>query len=1037
MKYSLFSTWTLTLSLATLALCAQEVDMSKLDGMKFRHIGPAGMSGRVTAIDVVESNTSQIYIGTASGGLWMSQNEGINWKPLFDEQPVASIGDIAIYQKNPSIIYVGTGEGNPRNSQSSGNGMYKTLDGGQTWKHLGLKDSRNIHRVIVDPDDSDIVYAGVQGPAWAPTASRGVYKSTDGGKNWDQVLFVNDTTGVADMVMDPTNPNKIIVAMWQFLRRPWYMESGGQGSGIYITMDGGETWDQVKASQGIPNEHLGRIGLAIAESSPNVVYARIEAKKDGFYRSDDGGKNWRLQANENIGDRPFYYSDIFVDPTNENRIYNLSSSVIYSEDGGKTHHPLMSFFQVHPDHHAWWINPHDPSHMLNGNDGGLYSTRDKGKSWKFHHNIPVGQFYHVSVDNEVPYNVMGGMQDNGSWSGPAYKFEMMGSIRNNDFASVGFGDGFDVIADPDDSRYGYSLWQGGRFMRYDKKLSLIKAIAPVTSDDTKLRWHWNAAIAQDPWDNSTIYVGSQFVHRTTNKGLSWETMSPDLTTNDPTKQLQASTGGLTIDNTTAENHTTLLVIEPSALERGLIWSGSDDGQVHITRDKGETWTNVTANIPGLPKTNWVTQIKASTHDAGTAFAVFDDHRRNNWEPYVYMTTDYGSSWTSLVNENDVWGYALSFAQDPVEPALMFVGTEFGLYVSINSGDSWTKWKKDLPTCSVMDMVIHPREHDLVLGTFGRSVWILDDIRPLREMAQDTAVTYADLHIFETPDSYQAVIGMPAFFSGSSDQFTGANRPAGAMISYWSKDKTGKDSVIIEIKDADGEVFRELKTTAKPGLNRLQWDLKKESAKYPGPQDMFASFFSQGMEALPGDYQFKVTMGEHTDSTIIIVKEDPQMPISIEALTINLERKARFQEAVRTVGKSYDELEETDKQLNKLSSFIADREDSTAMRVMDSLKVLQKNLNSLKLDAVPLPSKGITVGTDDLVSQLQELGFYFFSVMSEPGEPEGIMLDKIEGQVADYDKSVKKFMDEDYEKFVAELNAAGLTTLQLPGKKGKS
>ncbi|MCB0837714.1 MAG: hypothetical protein KDD99_13675, partial [Bacteroidetes bacterium] len=903
----------------------QKVDMSLMGGMNFRSIGPAGMSGRVTAIDVVQRNVSEVYIGTATGGVWKSENGGTNWKPIFEGQKVASIGDIAIYQKNPAIIFVGTGEGNPRNSQSAGNGMYKSMDGGKTWKHLGLDNSRNIHRVIIHPDNPDIVYAGVIGPAWKPTSERGVYKSIDGGKTWKNILFVNDTTGVADMIIDPQNPNKLIVAMWHYLRDPWFFKSGGSGSGIHVTMDGGETWTKKTEANGLPKGPWGRIGLAIAKSKPDVVYALVEAEKNRLYRSDDGGNSFQMTADSEVGDRPFYYSDIFVDPTNENRVYNLASQTTISEDGGKSFKSAMGFFAVHSDHHAFWINPENPSHLINGNDGGLYASMDMGKTWRFHHNLPLGQFYHINVDNEVPYNVMGGLQDNGSWVGPAYKWQLLGSINNPDFISVGFGDGFDVIPDPDDSRYGYSLFQGGMMMRYDKKAGIFKLIKPADPANTKLRFNWNAGIAQDPFDNSTIYLGSQFVHKSSNKGNSWEIISPDLTTNNPEKQKQAETGGLTIDNTNAETHTTIIVIEPSSREKGLIWVGTDDGNVQITRNGGGEWQNVVKNIKGLPENSWVTQIKASSHNDGEAVVVFDNHRYNDWNPYVYRTQNYGKSWTKLVDSDDVWGYALSFVQDPIEPRLMFLGTEFGLYVSISEGEIWSKWKGDFPTASAMDMVIHPREHDLVVGTFGRSVYILDDIRPLREMAsKDAKVEKQDLHVFAIPDAYQAIVGMPAFFSGSGDVFSGQNRPTGAMISYWAKEASEKDSVKIVITDAEGKEFRTMKTTAKKGINRMFWDMKKESAQYPGGQDMFGSLFSQAVEALPGEYTVTISVGEHSSTQKIKVLADPNMEISMDEFKKNLEAKARFQKAIATTTEVYKKMDEATKSINKVMTFIADQ-----------------------------------------------------------------------------------------------------------------
>ena len=903
--------------------------------------------------------------------------------------------------------------------------MYKSIDGGKSWTHLGLDNSRNIHRVIIHPNDPDIVYAGVIGSAWGEHAERGVYKTIDGGKTWRKILYVNESTGVADMVMDPQNPNKLIIAMWQYRRWPWFFKSGGTGSGLYITLDGGENWSQKSAKNGLPKDELGRIGIAIAPSNPDVVYALVESKKNGLYRSNDGGNSWKLTADKNIGDRPFYYSEIYVDPTNENRVYNIFTNTTVSEDGGKTFRPLMGFFTVHSDHQAFWINPDNPSHIIDGNDGGLYVTMDKGKTWKFHHNLPLGQFYHISVDNELPYNVLGGLQDNGSWSGPAYKWRLLGKIRNDDFIGIGFGDGFDVIADPEDSRYGYSLSQGGNLMRYDKQLGLVKVVQPQVEDDTRLRFNWNAGIAQDPFDNNVIYIGSQFVHKSPNKGLSWNTISGDLTTNDPEKQKQSESGGLTIDNSTAENYTTITVIEPSKIEQGLIWVGTDDGNVQLTTDGGATWTNVVKNIKGVAANSWVAQIKASTHQKGEAFVVFDDHRRNNWTPYIFRTTNYGKSWSRVVDENDVWGYALSIVQDPVEPRLLFVGTEFGLYVSIDGGATWTKWKRDFPTVSAMDMVIHPREHDLVVGTFGRSVWILDDIRPLREMAKSSGITQKNIHVFEIPEAYQAVVGMPKFFAGSGDVFAGKNRPAGAMISFWSKKASKKDSINVTITDANGQVFREMSTTAKEGVNRIQWNLKKDSPKYPGPPDPFTSFFSNGLEAMPGEYTVSIKHGTDSASQKVVVQMDPNMPIDMAAFAKNLQMKERFQQAVATTTKTYNSLIGTEKTFKKVTGFINDRKEERLKEIVDEAKALQKKIDELKYKGLAKKEKGLLGDTDDVVAQLKSTGFYFFNMMTPPGQSETILLEKVEKKVKTYKDEVEAFIANDIQQFKIKVNDANI------------
>ncbi|MDC3403044.1 hypothetical protein OAX38_02510, partial [Flavobacteriaceae bacterium] len=528
-------------SLFVSVLAAQEFNMELAKDLKPRNIGPGGMSGRVTAIDAIHDNPDVIYAGTASGGLWKSTSGGIKWEPIFDNEKTASIGAVAIVQSNPDVIWVGTGEGNPRNSLNGGYGVYKSIDGGKSWKSMGLEATRHIHRIIVDPTNPDVVYVGAIGSPWGEHKERGVFKTTDGGKTWNHILSGNLKTGIGDLVMDPKNPNKLIAAMWEHKRDPWFFKSGGSGSGLFITYDGGENWKKLGVENGLPDSELGRIGLAIAPSNTNRVYALIEAKKNALYVSDDGGEHFKMVNDKaEIGNRPFYYSDIRVDSANENRLYSVFTYVNVSDDGGKSFKELMPAYGVsngvHPDHHALYVHPTNPNFLINGNDGGLNISRDRGKTWQFAENIPVAQFYHIAVDNEFPYNVYGGMQDNGSWRGPAYVWKAQG-IRNSYWQEISFGDGFDVVPDPDDSRYGYSMSQQGSVVRYDYLTGDNYGVRPTPPDEaTELRFNWNAAIGQDPFDNSTVYFGSQFVHKSSDKGLTWEVISPDLTTNDPEKQ---------------------------------------------------------------------------------------------------------------------------------------------------------------------------------------------------------------------------------------------------------------------------------------------------------------------------------------------------------------------------------------------------------------------------------------------------------------------------------------------------------------------
>ncbi|MFH6604297.1 WD40/YVTN/BNR-like repeat-containing protein [Maribacter algicola] len=953
---------------ATLSLFAQDFNMDLMQDLKPRNIGPGGMSGRVTAIDAVNDNPDIMYVGTASGGLWKSTSGGIKWEPIFDKELTASIGAVAIQQSNPSVIWVGTGEGNPRNSLNGGYGVYKSLDGGKNWIAMGLKNTRHIHRIKIDPSDPNTVYVGAIGSPWGEHPERGVYKTTDGGETWEKILFVNNKTGVADLVMDPANPNKLIAAMWEHKRDPWFFKSGGPGSGLYMTHDGGKNWKKLTDEDGLPKGELGRMGVAIAPGKPNIVYALIESKKNALYKSEDGGFKWKkINDKDDIGNRPFYYFELYVDPQNENRVFSIFTYVNVSEDGGKSFTQLMPAYGVdngiHPDHHAWWIHPENGQFMMDGNDGGMNITKDGGKTWRFIGNIPVAQFYHINVDNEFPYNVYGGLQDNGSWRGPAYVWKAQG-IRNSYWQEISFGDGFDVVPDPDDSRYGYTMSQQGFVSRYDHITGNNYIVRPTPPDaETKLRFNWNSAIAQDPFDNSTAYFGSQFVHKTTDKGLTWEVISPDLTTNDPEKQKQSESGGLTMDATGAENHCTLLVIEPSAVEKNMLWTGSDDGRVHYSQNGGANWVEVTQNIKGLPKGSWIAQIKASNKNKGEALLVANDYRRFNYTPYAYRTKNYGKTWERIVDENDVQSYTLSIVEDIIDPNLMFLGTDDGLYISFNAGAKWQKWKEGFPTVSTKDMVIHPREHDLVIGTFGRAVWVLDDIRPLRAMAQDPNILQNEIKLFEPPTAYQAAYQQPTGSRFGGDALYNAeNRKAGAMITYYlkegkkkdadkkdsEKEETKKDSTATDDKEEltgvqkkdsiqfdfyEGDrVIRTLKykTPEKAGFHRIYWNMDEKGPDRPSRKISKSNDERGGTDVKPGDYKIKVSFGDKSDETKIKVESDPRLDVSVASInevyenSKNLENLTQIAadavkqlvESKNTADKYQKELKELDKKKYK-------------------------------------------------------------------------------------------------------------------------
>ncbi|MCA8962705.1 MAG: hypothetical protein KDC38_19415, partial [Planctomycetes bacterium] len=684
------------------------------------------------------------------------------------------------------------------------------------------------------------VYVAAMGSMWEEGPDRGVYKTTDGGKSWMKSLSVDERTGCSDLVIDPRNPDKLLAAMWEYRRWPWFFRSGGPGSGLHLTYDGGESWKRLDASNGLPGGELGRIGLAIAPSDPSVVYALIEATENALYRSDDGGESWqRVGAGDNVGNRPFYFGDIRVDPSDPDRVYSLWSMLSVSDDGGRSFRVLADW-KVHPDHHALWIDPRDPDHLIDGNDGGIAISRDRGRTWRFVRNLPLAQFYHVNVDMDLPYHIYGGLQDNGSWRGPSAVWKD-GGIRNHDWQELAFGDGFDAVADPRDSMRGFAMSQGGALVAWNLRTGEVRDVQPVAESDIELRFNWNAALAMDPKDPDTLYFGSQFVHRTEDGGRTWTVISPDLTTDDPEWQRQRESGGLTPDVTEAENYTTLVALAVSPIDTDVLWAGSDDGRLHVSRDRGATWTSVERHVPEVPRQSWIPRIEPSPHNSGTAFVVFDDHRRGNFATYAFRTDDYGRSWARLSNEG-VRGHALVLVQDLIDPDLLFLGTELGLFVSWDAGASWLAFRHGVPTASVMDLVIHPREHDLVIATHGRGVFVVDDITALRNLRSTRSA--GTLTVFEPRPAVQHWRGRPASSRFAADgEYQGTNRPYGARITYWNPPgesaakglaESSSPKMKVTVSDADGATVRRLEVAPASGLGRFVWDLSRDGWRRPSP-----------------------------------------------------------------------------------------------------------------------------------------------------------------------------------------------------------
>lgn len=860
------------------AASAQSDDMfSALEG---RAIGPAGMSGRVSDVDVVLSDPNVIFVGSATGGVFRSRDGGLTWDPVFDDQDILGIGAVQVFQPDPQIVWVGTGEGNPRNSAGVGAGVFVSKDGGDSWTRVGLESSERIHRIVLHPTDPNVAWVAALGPAWSDGEERGVFKTTDGGESWERVLFTNQRSGAAELVMDPSNPQRLVAAMWEYRREPWFFESGGPGSGLFVSEDGGETWTRRTSADGLPEGPLGRMGLAFAPSEPGVLYALVEATRSELLKSTDHGRSFETVTDrQGIAPRPFYYADLRVDPTDANRLYSLHSQIQVSEDGGDSFETVVPSQIIHGDVHELWIDPANPERMIMGNDGGIAFTYNRGGTWRFVENLTLAQFYHISVDDAVPFNVYGGLQDNGSWYGPSTVWENRG-IMNAHWRRVGGGDGFSVMPDFADPDYGYAMSQGGNLTRFDRLTGARRSIRPVDPSGTPLRFNWNAALAMDPIDSTTIYLGSQFVHRSSDHGQTWEIISPDLTTNDPAKQQQASSGGLSLDATGAENHTTIVSIAPSSLEPGTIWVGTDDGRIQLTRNSGESWSDVGAALPGAPAATWVAHVEASKHDPARAYAVLDDHRRGNWETFAFRTDDFGQSWIRL-DGDAVDGFAHALEEDPVEPSLLYLGTEFGLFVSLDMGESWMRWRSGVPAVPIRDLVVHPRDLDLVLGTHGRGILIVDDVRPLQALAR--AGEPQTVVLFAPPPAVAAgtheAIGYRS--TGHSMQF-GEMRPFGALLSFWNPGE--RAAYRIEIQDSSGEQVASLTGRAEPGLNRATWNLRMSLDGVPARP-----------VAIPGEYGLQLTLGGETVEGTLEVQPDPRRSHDAQA-------RAEKLAAVKTAGR---------------------------------------------------------------------------------------------------------------------------------------
>ena len=990
MKNKLLILIACSLSVITARSQTEMSGKSLLGGLRARQIGPATMSGRISDIEVVNRKSTILYVGTAGGGVWKSVSAGANFRPVFDDYTM-SIGKITLDQNHPDTVWVGTGEPWVRNSVGVGTGLYKSVNGGTSWEFMGLKDSEHISDIVIHPKNGNVVYVGAQGHLWNANAERGVFKTTDGGKTWNKILYIDENTGCADLEIDPKNPEVLYAAMWSHRRYPDFFDSGFTGtSGLYKSTDGGATWNKIH--NGLPKSTLGRIGISVAPSNSNVLYASIESKEQkGLFKSYDAGASWKLVNSDfNNGVRPFYFSRIVVDPSYDSILVKCAFTPIISTDGGKKFRPISS---VHSDVHAAWINPRNSNHILLGTDGGVYESLDQGYTFKMWMNLPVGQFYHVAVDNETPYNLYGGLQDNGSWFGPSQK---PGGITNKDWNVTYGGDGFWSSPHPTDNDVVYAEYQGGHMARYNKKTGIAKDIKPYPEKgDPKLRFNWNTPIVQSPNKPDRIYAGAQFLFMSEDRGDTWKKISPDLTSNDPKRQRQSLTGGLSIDNSSAENNTTIYYVAESPKDEKLVWAGTDDGYLQVTENQGGTWTNVTKNITGLPAGNWCSSIETSHFDRNTAYVTFDNHRNGDMKPYIYRTTDLGKTWTSLVT-TELEGHVFIVREDRVNPNLLFAGTESGLFISIDGGKKWSRFENNVPKTAVHDIAIHPKEDAIVLATHGRSLMIIDDISPLRQLTPE--IMTKAIHFFDIKPTVLNDPGAGGNWFGGDGNYSGENPSAVAKIVYYMSKRHTFGKMSIEVYDQSDNLIRELPAGKSAGINVVEMTAtldKPKSAPSENPQAMFGTINGPNLPA--GTYKVKVLKGKDEYLTSFTLKYPDKSPYTAE------DRKVQQQTAMQLY-----------KQTEHLA-YIYSAQDGMAKQAKG---VVQKNPKMGKLinpfikevedqnSALVFRGGDFYINTEEkLAEQISEL---YGQVTSYPGKPGNAQIDRVGSLDEELKRATLKF-----------------------------
>ncbi len=1025
MRHTTLGTLFLTAALSAAAQTPPaRFDSGTISGLGARNIGSARMSGRIAAVAArtIDGKTL-VYVGSASGGVWKSEDNGTTFKPVFDKKPVQSIGAIAIDPSNPKIVWVGTGETWVRNSVSVGDGIYRSGDGGETWANMGLAGSERISRIVVHPKNGDVVYAAVPGNLWNDSAERGLYKTTDGGKSWKLVLKgANLSTGCSSVAMDPANPDVLYASLWDFRRKGWTFRSGGEGpdaasnSGLFRSEDGGTSWTELKAgANGLPPKPYGRIEITLAPSNGKIVYAFIEGVDSALYRSDDGGAKWeKRDKSQNMVWRPFYFARLVVDPANPDHLFKTDLDLIVSEDGGKSF--SSSGGGGHGDWHDVWIDPANTRHVIAGDDGGLWISYDGGSRWWMVTNLPVSQFYHVSVDEKDPYQVYGGLQDNTNWIGDS---EYPGGITNSRWESLLGGDGFWVFSDTADPNFVYAEIQGGEIARFDRRTHSARDIKPQPNYNEKLRFNWNTPIHMSPNEKGTIYIGAQFLLRSRDHGQTWERISPDLTTNDPAKQKQELSGGITVDNSSAETHTTIYSISESPRDGKVIWAGTDDGNVQLTRDGGTSWTNVAGNVTGLPKGSWVSWVEASRFEAATAYAAFDRHTFGDMNPYVYRTPDFGKTWSRIAGpEQGLRGYAHVIKEDCVRPNLLFAGTELGLWISIDGGTSWAEFKGgDFPSVAVRDLVVNPRTNDIVLATHGRGIWIIDDITPLRDLSSD--VLQKEAAFLNARPTTQRIPGQGGWSEGDAT-FSGPNPPAGAVITYYQRTRHMFGQLKLDILGPDGTLVDTLPASKRRGINRVAWSMRVAPPRVPRAAQL-AFNASQGPRVLPGTYTVRLIKGKEVYLTKLEIGLDPRAVYTREDRAAQFDAAMRVQGVFAAMSDLVDRLTFTATTADRLGAKLPERD---ALRA--ELRKLSADAETIRKKIVATKEGGAITGEERIREHTDAL---YGSIMSYEGRPAAYQLERIDSLRRELD-DVKKELDALSAKVLPKINR-GLKAKGMP------